>query len=528
MRLPFAPLDWLVLGLYAALLFAGGWIFRPRRSESSRDYFLAGGKVPAWLAAISVLSATQSAATFIGGPDYGFRHDYTYLAGNIGGLIGALFVAHFMIPRFYAIRATTVYELLERRFDASAMRWAGGMFLIGRIFAGGARVYLAAIALSMVIFASVDAQGIVLSAALIMLAAFVFTFAGGLRSVLLNDLIQFVIYLGAALAVLVWLWTTIPAPAATIFEGLRHAPDGADKLRLLDLSFDPSKPFALPAVIVGLSLLFVASTGTDQDVTQRLLASPDARTGARGLILSLVATVPVVWVFVTIGLLLHVVYVRPELMGGHALAAAADFKGQKINVFMHYILTELPAGLRGLVTCGVFAAAIATTNSALNAMSSVMVEDFYRPWRQRRRPVADRHYVLAGRWGMALAGLAMFAMAVASFYWQRSSDMPLLEFALQVMVFAYAGLLGVYFTALFSTRGSTGSVIAALLAGFCTVLALQPYVAGALHLDALVGKLAFPWQLAIGAAVSTLVCLVPAGRGRDAVVPGDGIEPPTP
>ncbi|MBS0474763.1 MAG: sodium:solute symporter, partial [Proteobacteria bacterium] len=325
-----------------------------------------------------------------------------------------------------------------------------------------------------------------------------------------------------------WLWTTIPAPAATIVEGLRHAPDGADKLRLLDLSFDPSKPFALPAVIVGLSLLFVASTGTDQDVTQRLLASPDARTGARGLILSLVATVPVVWVFVTIGLLLHVVYVRPELMGGHALAAAADFKGQKINVFMHYILTELPAGLRGLVTCGVFAAAIATTNSALNAMSSVMVEDFYRPWRQRRRPVADRHYVLAGRWGMALAGLAMFAMAVASFYWQRSSDMPLLEFALQVMVFAYAGLLGVYFTALFSTRGSTGSVIAALLAGFCTVLALQPYVAGALHFDALVGKLAFPWQLAIGAAVSTLVCLVPAGRGRDAVVPGDGIEPPTP
>ena len=52
---------------------------------------------------------------------------------------------------------------------------------------------------------------------------------------------------------------------------------------------------------------------------------------------------------------------------------------------MHYILTQLPPGLRGLVTAGVFAAAIATTNSALNAMSSVMVQDFYRPWKERRQ-----------------------------------------------------------------------------------------------------------------------------------------------
>lgn len=246
MSSPFAFLDWLVLGLYAFVLFAGGWLLRPRHTETTREYFLAGGTVPSWLAAISVLSATQSAATFIGGPDYGFRGDYTYLAGNIGGLIGALFVAHFMIPRFYAIRAATVYELLEQRFDARAMRWAGGMFLIGRVFAGGARVYLAAIALSMVIFASVDAGGIVLSAGLIMAAAFVFTFAGGLRSVLLNDLVQFAIYLGAALAVLVWLWTAIPAPGAAIIEGLRNAPEGVDKLRFFDLSLDPSKPFALP------------------------------------------------------------------------------------------------------------------------------------------------------------------------------------------------------------------------------------------------------------------------------------------
>lgn len=512
MTSPFTSLDWLVLALYVAVMFAGGWLFRPRHTDDTREYFLAGGKIPAWMAAISVLSATQSAATFLGGPDYGFRNDYTYIAGNVGGLIGALFVAHYLIPRFYAIQATTVYELLELRFSRRAMRAAGAMFLVGRVFAGGARVYLAAIAVSMVMFASVEAGGIVIAAALVMLAAFLFTFAGGLKSVILNDLIQFAIYLGAALATLLWLWTSIPASTAEIVHALANSPDGVNKLRLFDWSFDPAKPFAMPAVILGLSLLYIASTGTDQDVTQRLLASPDARTGSRGLMLSVVATVPIVFVFITIGLLLHVVYQRGELMGGQTLQLGTTFEGQKISTFMHYILTELPGGLRGLVTAGVFAAAIATTNSALNAMSSVMVQDFYRPWKDRRGGADEHHFVTAGRWGMALAGVAMFGFAVLSFYWQRASDKPLLEFALQVMVFAYAGLLGVYFTALFSTRGSTNSVIAALLAGFVAVACCQPYIGGALGLPDWLGKLAFPWQLCIGTLVATVVCMLPPAK----------------
>ncbi|MDF7761979.1 hypothetical protein PU683_20825, partial [Kosakonia cowanii] len=80
---------------------------------------------------------------------------------------------------------------------------------------------------------------------------------------------------------------------------------------------------------------------------------------------------------------------------------------------------------------GICAAAVATTNSALNAMSSVLVQDFYRPWRDRRGPVEEHHFVQAGRAGMGVIGFAMFLMAVASYYWQRHSSMGLLEFALQ-------------------------------------------------------------------------------------------------
>lgn len=501
----FAPLDWAVVAAYVTMLVIGGYAFSRGRTRDADDYFLAGHTVPAWLAAVSVLSATQSAATFLGGPDYGYRGDFTYLGGVLSSVLAAVFVARVLIPRFYALRVTTVYELLARRYDAAAMRWAGAMFLIGRVLAGGARVYLAAIAIAMVMFSSVTAQSIVAAAAAVMVAAFLFTFVGGLRSVLWNDLIQFVIYVGSAIAVLIFLRLSIPATNAEIVAALRDAPNGIDKLRMFDPALDLGKPFTLLSIVTGLFLLNTANAGLDQDTTQRLLASPDARTGARGLIWSALGSIPIIAMFLTIGVLLHLFYERPDIMGT-ANAAATTFSGEKVTVFVHYILTQIPPGLRGLVTIGVTAAAVATTNSALNAMSSVLITDFYRPFRERRGTVPEAHFVRAGRWGMAVVGLAMFGFAVLSFYWQRYTDTPLLEFALSVMTFAYAGLLGVYIVAVFTTRGSTGGVIAALIGGFVTVLAMQPWPG--LGLPAL----AFPYQLCVGTAVATVLAAVPSGR----------------
>lgn len=517
MALAFTLADWIVIFAYIAVLLVGGWAFMPRHTDSAREYFLAGGTVPAWLAAISVLSATQSAATFLGGPDYGYHGDYSYLATNLGALLGAIFVARVLIPRFYAARVTTAYELLTLRFSARATRWAGGMFLIGRVFAGGARIYLAAIAISMVVTMTVSATGIMFAAAALVAASFLFTFVGGLRSVLWNDLIQFIIYLGSAIAVLVFLRLSIPASNSEIIQGLAVTPEGLNKLRVFDFSLSLTKPFSLFAIVTGVALLHTAAAGLDQDTTQRLLACRDARTGARGLYLSVIATVPVVALFITIGLLLYVFYDRPDLMGGSTASAGQQFSGEKISIFMHYILTQVPPGLRGLVTVGITAAAVATTNSALNAMSSVLIQDFYRPWREKRGGASDHHYVDAGRVGMGVIGVAMLAMAVISYFWQHNSNMGLLEFALQVMVFAYAGLLGVYFAALFTKRGTTGSVIAALFAGFVTVSLLQPAIATVVGLPASMTNLAFPFQLCVGTLVAFLVCIAPAGASQHTI-----------
>jgi Na+/proline symporter len=504
-RLQFTALDWGILAGYVVILAVAGYLSTRRSMRNADDYFLASHHAPTWLVAVSVLSTVQSAATFLGVPDNSFRGNYTYLASTIGALLAAWFVSRVLIPRFYAMGATTVYELLEQRFDMTARRAAGAMYLVGRVLASGARLYLAAIAVSMIMFLDVQPQHIVIASFSLLVFGLVFTFMGGLNSVIWSDLVQVVLYVGAAIMVLIFLLMKIPAPLPEIVAALSNAPNGQNKLQLFDWSMNVTAPFTMLAAVTGLVLINIANSGLDQDTTQRLLACDNARQGSRALYASAWASIPVIMLFLVIGSLLHVFYERPDLMASDGHSIAKTFQGERITVFMHFILSEIPPGLRGLVTVGVIAAA--AINSGLISMSAVLVNDFYRPWKERRGEQSEQHFIMAGRAATVILGLALFAMSILCYYWQRLSSIPLLEFVLGVMAFAYSGLLGVYFTAVFTRRGSSASVIAALIAGFLTILAFEGFVVDQLGLPAVLKTVAFPWRLCVGTAVATMVCL---------------------
>jgi solute:Na+ symporter, SSS family len=504
--LAFTTLDWGVLGAYVAVLALAGYWSTRRNMQSADDYFLASHHAPTWLVAVSVLSTVQSAATFLGVPDNSFRGNFTYIASTIGALLGAWLVGRVLIPRFYAIGASTVYELLEQRFDVVARRAAAAMYLVGRVFASGARLYLAAIAVSMILFLDVDPGHIVIASFALLIFGLAFTFMGGLNSVIWSDLVQVTLYVGAAIMVLIFLLTKIPAPVPEIIDALQNASGGVDKLQMFDVSLNLTSPYAIAAAVTGLVLINAANSGLDQDTTQRLLACDSAKQGNRALYASVWASIPVILLFLCIGALLHIFYERPDLMGTNAGAVSATFQGEKISVFMHFILSEIPPGLRGLIVVGVIAAA--AINSGLISMAAVLINDFYRPWAERRGQRDERHYIAAGRAAVVVLGLILFAMSILCFYWQRYSNLPLLDFVLGVMAFAYSGLLGVYFTALFTKRGSSKSVIAALIAGFVTILLFQGIIVDSFGLPAAMKTIAFPWQLCLGTVVATFVCMI--------------------
>ncbi|MFH0764837.1 MAG: sodium:solute symporter, partial [Calditrichota bacterium] len=145
---------------------------------------------------------------------------------------------------------------------------------------------------------------------------------------------------------------------------------------------------------------------------------------------------------------------------------------------------------------GLFAAALSTINSGLNAMASTLLGDFYKRFKPDR---SDRHYLRVGRLSVVLCGLILGSFALASVFWQESRPQTtLIDFALMVMVFAYSGLNAVFLTAVFTRRGSNLSVIAALIVGFLAVAIMQAKFAAVL---------AFPWQMLIGTLAALGVCL---------------------
>lgn len=504
MQLPFAPLDWLVFVLYGLLMLAVAGYFSRQRAQDNRQFFLASNAMPVWMVAISTLATTQSAATFLGGPDLGYRSDLSYLFTNLGAVIAALVVARWLIPRFYALRVTTVYELLETRFNPAAKRQAAGMYLLGRVFASGARLFMAALAVSMMLFADIEPGHMLLAIGLLVALSLLQTIFSGVSSVIQTDVIQCGVYVSAALAVLWVLVSQIDASLGQVWQALAQPVDGGtSKLTLVDTHWDWQDPFNLWATLTGFVLLNIAAFGLDQDVTQRVLTCKNANEGARAMLFSVLLVIPVMAVFMIIGLLLYIVFQRPDLMGGAAMSAPAT---GDVTVFMHYVLNGLPAGVRGLVIIGVMAAALSTLTSSLNSMASVITEDFYRPWAEGRGGRSDQHYLFAGRLAMLATGLTLGAMAALCYGWQRVSDLPLLAFALSVMVFAYSGLLGVFLTAVFTRRGNAISVWLALVAGFAITLLQQPWMVSWLALDAWYTSPSFTWQLCMGAGLSFIVC----------------------
>ncbi len=510
--------DWAVLVGYFALLIAMGLWFARRAAKKKTDsasYFRGGGHMPIWAVAISFLATAQSAATVLGVPEDAYKSDLRYLLTNLGGILAAIILARFFIPAYYRLRVGTPYQLLEHRFGAGAKLAASATYMLGRVLASGSRVFIGSVPVSLAVWGDTQAVHVAMAVVIFMAFGTVFTLAGGLTSVIWTDVVQVAVYIGAALVTIAVLWKGIGADAPGVLEAIRHgAPDGGSKLRLLASGFDARGVFDfkdqynIVTVCTGWTLLLLAAYGTDQDLVQRLLACENARRGSWSVISGVLLGIPAVVVFAAIGILLWVYYQCPAVTGR---AAPGYLAGDTGEVFLKFALHEMPAGAAGLVLAGVMAAGPAGINSSLNSMAATFVSDVYRPLAPGRE---DRHYVSVGRWATAAWGLILGLFAVACVYWKQANGEAILPFVLGVMGFAYAGMLGVFFAALFTRRGTVGSAIAALFTGIFTVGLLQPAIVAMLS-----GRpvedvtIASPWRLLIGAIAASVVAIIPRGRG---------------
>src|SRR3546814_11223992 len=118
----------------------------------------------------------------------------------------------------------------------------------------------------MILFLDVAPEHIIIASFVLLVFGLAFTFVGGLNSVIWSDLVQVVLYVGAAIFVVLFLLSKIPAPAADIYTALAHPPSGASKLQVLDWKLDLGPPFSVLAAVTGLVLTHAAHSDRNSDV----------------------------------------------------------------------------------------------------------------------------------------------------------------------------------------------------------------------------------------------------------------------
>jgi solute:Na+ symporter, SSS family len=478
-------LDWFVLVFYLSLVAGiGFWVARDQKD--SDDFLLGGRSIPWWAALLSLVATEISAATFLGAPEQGYRRDLTYLQFAIGSITARFFLANYFITVYYQAGVTTVYEFLAGRFGTTTEKTTAGLFLFGRLFADGSRLFIAAITIEVITGLPIN-----LSIILLALVTMAYTTAGGIKAVIWTDVMQAVVLVGAGLVLLGSLLSEAGLGLNQILQELQTA----KKLVLIDTTGNPfTQPYHALAAILGGFFLTMATHGTDHDMVQRLLTCKDDAGSRRSTWMSGLIGVAITGLFLAIGLMLHV-HLSHLPVDSELAVTARDLAAQGKNghYLLYYALEILPSGVVGLIVAGVLAAAMSSLSSAFNAMTATFISDFYRPL---HRDLSGEQELKASRVVTFIFGslVALLALGVAHYY-TTHPETDLLSLALGVMTFFYGGLLGIFLVALMTkSRGTDLSNVAAALVSTYVVFYVANYT-----------SIAWPWYIVIGTAVAVSI-----------------------
>lgn len=418
------------IALYFVLTLAVGWL-AGRGNRSGRDLHLGGRSTP-WVAALISLVATEiSAATLLGAPEVSFHGSLLYVQLMAGSLVARYLVAYYFLPAYYDAEVVTVYEFLELRLGSLARKLSAALFVVGRLIADGARLFLASLTLSILFGWSIP-----LAASLVLIFTALYTLYGGIRAVIWTDVLQACVFLGSGVVIM-----------GAVLSGLGQADQPSaywwgllwneGKLRMVawgDGSQALTDPFSFQAAFFGGIFLTLATHGTDHDLVQRVLTCRNRQDCIRSLLWS-------GWVALLVGLLF--------LGLGLALwlaAQAGQFQAEAgVSPLLTYLKHHASLPLRTLLCAAILAASMSTLSSALSATSATLSNDLLpRRWTDN---------LAKNRTVTALLALLVWLLTLATASFKAAHpDLDLLRLALSSLTLVYGTLLGFFVTALFTNR----------------------------------------------------------------------------
>ena len=375
-----SPLDYSILLIYLLVVLSIGWL-AARRTGQDDEFFLAGRSM-GWLPiGLSVMVTSFSAINYLAIPSEIFGYGLYVIVSFPVFFLAAWPISKIWMPYLYGLQVTSVYEILEKRYDVRVRSLASGLFILWRFFWMATALY--ASGKIMAVLTGWPQWSLILLCGLI---ATGYTFIGGMRAVMWTDVAQFVVLFGGiALGVALSFRQNGLDVFRMAFEGGRLQPfaplDGTF------FSLDPRIRITLWSGLIGTAVTFMARYGADQVVMQRYLTAKSLKAAQKGIWLNAVAS--------TVSLSLLVLFGMAIYANACRLGAFAAYNGLSLPAAqrqamalkqLSQLIRSFPPGMAGLILAGLLAATMSSIDSGINACTAAYVTDFQKRFNWKEMP----------------------------------------------------------------------------------------------------------------------------------------------
>jgi SSS family solute:Na+ symporter len=370
--------DWLVIGLFfLALIGIIVWVLRQKQSNSA-DYFL-GGRDATWIAiGASIFASNIGSEHLIGlagaGASSGMAMAHWEIQGWMILILGWVFVPFYTRSMVY-----TMPEFLERRYNSQSRTILSVISLISYVLTKVAVTVYAGGLVFQQVFGIKELWGIdffwIAAIGLVLITA-IYTIVGGMKSVLYTSVLQTPILLLGSLIILVLGlkalggWDEMMAICSSVTVN-----DYGDTMTdLIRSNNDPNYPWL--GALLGSAIIGFWYWCTDQFIVQRVLSGKNEREARRGTIFGAYLKLLPVFLFLIPGMIAFALSDKGIVVNGEVFTLSTPDAA-----FPTLVAKLLPAGVKGLIVCGILAALMSSLASLFNSSAALFTIDFYQRFR---------------------------------------------------------------------------------------------------------------------------------------------------
>ncbi len=430
----FDYLDWLVIGIYFAILFGiAFWVIR-QKQNSTEDYFLAGRNMGWFVIGASIFASNIGSEHVVGLAGTGASDKMPLLIYELHAWI-VLMLGWVFLPFYKRAGVFTMPEFLEKRFDARSRWFLSIISLVAYVLTKvSVTVYAGGIVISTLL--NIDFWTGALATVVL---TGVYTILGGMKAVVYTEAVQaIVLIIGAGLLTILGLqeiggWSELKATVGPEYFNMWRPPS------------DPDFPW--PSLVFTSSIVGIWYWCTDQYIVQRTLTAKNIKEGRRGTIFGGLMKLFPVFIFLIPGVIALGLKQKNML--------AWDTPDQ---AFPALLSSVLPSGLRGLVAAGLLAALMSSLASVFNSCSTLFTVDIY----QKLKPASSQKRLLTV--GRIATGIVVLA-GIAWIPIMQNISGVLYEYLQSVQAYIAPPITAVFLLGIFSKRINANGALATLIVG---------------------------------------------------------------